>query len=357
MAQQTRKPYFGYFVVAANIAVFVLEIERNGWGIQPLSCAKTCPNGLPCNDDGTPCEANPLLGPAVATLDAMGAKNDVRILNDGQWWRIVSCNWMHAGVLHLLFNMMAVWRIGFDLERVFGPYRVGALYVFAGLFGTVTSILLLPGTLSVGASASVFGLLGACWADVIVNFCARGTVKGSGICGLGVATLLNVAIGFTPWVDNFMHLGGMLAGLLVGSATFAQAKRDRATGVKVHTRTQQCVTRGAIALQAFLALLFLAALLWADLRTSFRSCTLCSHINCIPTPFWSCCATALQGSCGFNAPRSATSPISVMCNISGAPPFTGTCSPLDGEAACAWEPQDPAKLRSLCALVCSGCSA
>ena len=154
-----------------------------------------------------------------------------------------------------------------------------------------------------------------------------------------------------------MHLGGMLAGLLVGSATFAQAKRDRATGIKVHTRTQQLVTQAAIALQTVLALFLFAALLWSDLRTSFRSCSLCSHLNCLPTPWWSCCATALQGSCVFSAPSSATSPISVMCNISGAPAFTGTCSPLDGEAACEWAPQDPAKLRSLCALVCSGCSA
>ena len=133
---------------------------------------------------------------------------------------------------------------------------------------------------------------------MIVNFCARGTLRGSGILGLSFATLLNVAIGFTPWVDNFMHLGGVLAGLLVGSATFAQAKRDRAAGIKSHTRSQECVSRGDLAVQAFLALVFVLALLWADLRTSFRSCKLCSHINCIPTPMWSCCATALKGSCG-----------------------------------------------------------
>lgn len=350
-----KRPYFGYVVVALNVLVFLWEIERNGWGIQPLSCPMSCA-GLPCYEDGSPCESNPLLGPRVSTLDAMGAKNDVRIFEQGEYWRIVSCNWMHAGLLHLIFNMAAVWRIGFDLERVFGPLRVGALYIFSGLFGTVLSTLLLPGSLSVGASASVFGLLGANWADVIVNFCAHCTLRNSGVVTLGFATIFNVAIGFTPWVDNFMHLGGMLAGILVGIASFAQAKRHRETGIKAHTRSQVLVMRSAVSLQLAIAVILVAALFSPDLRRQFHSCTACSHFNCISAPWWSCCATSLQGSCNFNAPLSDTAPISVFCNISGAPPFTGTCSPLDGEEACAWEPNDPAKLRSLCALVCSGCT-
>ena len=59
------------------------------------------------------------------------------------------------------------------MERVFGFWRVGLLYILSGWFGTIVSIVFLPGVLSVGASASVFGLLGACWADIIINFCAR----------------------------------------------------------------------------------------------------------------------------------------------------------------------------------------
>ena len=200
--QNLHRPYFCAFAFLLNVGIFVLEIRDNGWQFQPFACPAACANGSPCFEDGTPCEANPLLGPSISVLDQMGAKNDVRIFEAGEWWRIVTCNWMHAGVLHLLFNMMGVWRVGGDLERIFGPLRVGALYIFSGLFGTICSIVLLPGILSVGASASVFGLVGACWADVIVNFCARCTLKNSGILCLAVATLLNVAIGFTPWVDN-----------------------------------------------------------------------------------------------------------------------------------------------------------
>ena len=200
-------PLFCLVVIAANMGVFVLEIYTNGWSFQPFSCPATCAGGMPCYEDGTLCQANPLLGPTVAVLDGLGAKNDVAIFEHGEWWRIAACNWLHAGVIHLVLNLAAIWAVGGELERTFGLWRVGFLYIFSGLFGTCASIVFLPGTLSVGASASVFGLVGANWADVVVNFCARCTLKNSGIICLTVATVLNVSIGFTPYVDNFMHLG------------------------------------------------------------------------------------------------------------------------------------------------------
>jgi len=152
-----------------------------------------------------------MLGPTVQVLDRLGAKNDVAIFELGQWWRIATCNWLHAGIIHAGLNMMAIWSVGGELEKAFGAWRVGLLYIFAGLFGTVTSIVFLPGQISVGASASVFGLVGANWADIIVNFCARCTLRGSGIVCLTFATVINVAFGFTPFVDNFMHLGGLVS--------------------------------------------------------------------------------------------------------------------------------------------------
>ena len=72
--------------------------------------------------------------------------------------------------------------------------------MLSGLFGTMVSIVFLEGVISVGASASVFGLVGACWADVILNFCARCTLKDSGVLSLFVATAFNLCVGLTPWV-------------------------------------------------------------------------------------------------------------------------------------------------------------
>ncbi len=102
-------PYFCLIAILANAGVFVIEIQANGWALQPFSCPRTCAGGMPCFEDGALCEANPLLGPTVAVLDRLGAKNDVAIFQRGEWWRILTCNWLHAGIIHAALNMGAIW--------------------------------------------------------------------------------------------------------------------------------------------------------------------------------------------------------------------------------------------------------
>ena len=74
------------------------------------------------------------------------------------------------------------------------------------------------------------GLVGACWADLVINYCARCTLKESNWISLLVATALNVCIGLTPWVDNFMHMAGFVAGLVVGCVLFEEAREAAASG-------------------------------------------------------------------------------------------------------------------------------
>lgn len=102
---------------------------------------------------------------------------------------------------------------------------IGVLYLGSGWFGIVASIIFLPDVRSVGSSASLFGLIGAQWSNVILNrrsFLAR---KMS-VRGLLFETLLNVAFGFCPWIDNFMHLGGAFAGLVAGLVPCSFDLRD-----------------------------------------------------------------------------------------------------------------------------------
>lgn len=355
-------PWFCLMAIAANTAVFVLEVYANNWELQPFSCPRACAGGMPCFENGSPCEANPLLGPTVQVLNQLGAKNDAAIFERGEWWRLLSCNWLHAGIIHAALNMAAIWTVGGELERAFGFWKVGLLYIFAGVFGTVVSIVFLPGTLSVGASASVFGLLGANWADVTVNFIARCTLKGSGIGCLLIATVINVSFGFTPYVDNFMHLGGMLAGLVIGLAVFAQkTHRDASSGRRVHTWGQELVVLLATLTLIGLAAGGVAAMLSNDVQDLLRQCPFCEHLNCIPMPFWSCCSMALRGSClSIAPPASASDPIVAVCNMTNAAePYTAQCSPADDDA-CVYEPDlgptDP-RLGALCAHICSGCAA
>ena len=196
---------------------FTLEIQQNGWAFQPVWCG-SCDDGTACNEDGTPCEANLLLGPSYAAMVRSGGKLDRLIFDEGEWWRVLSCNWLHGGLLHFAMNMFALYNLGVPLERSFGSWRIGSLYLLSGIFGTMVSVIFLPEVLSVGASASVFGLIGVCWADVALNFCARGTLRGAKghARSLLLSTLINVCIGLTPFIDNFMHMGGLVAGLVIG---------------------------------------------------------------------------------------------------------------------------------------------
>ena len=94
---------------------FTVEIWQNGWEFQPFWCG-TCDEGVQtggaCNEDGTLCEANILLGPAYAAMVRSGGKLDRLIFDEGEWWRVLSCNWLHGGLLHLAMNMFALRNLG-----------------------------------------------------------------------------------------------------------------------------------------------------------------------------------------------------------------------------------------------------
>lgn len=271
--------------------------------------------------------------------------------------RIITCNWLHAGLFHLLLNMSAVSNMGVSLERRFGFWRVGTLYVLSGLFGAMVSVVFLPGVLSVGASASVFGLVGAVWADVILNYCARCTLQGSGFCCLLLLTVLNLCFGLTPFVDNFMHVGGFVAGLIIGLTSFSEKVYDPRTGR--HRRT--CVQRelvffGAL---AFIVCMFgaIAAALSVDVQQAFRACDICESINCVEislfseTPWWSCCISRVPGVCMLDD-QNATS-VTAICNMTGMEPFESDCP--RSEPFCTFDPEDSQSVSSLCARLCSQC--
>jgi membrane associated rhomboid family serine protease len=146
------RPYFCAVVISGCFVVLLLEIEANGWKVQPLVCDASL---------GAGCEANWMLGPRKAVLDAMGAKNDVAIFERGEWWRLLTCGWLHAGILHWLLNVAGVLALGVGVERAFGWWRTAVIYLLSALAGALASALFLPGVLSVGASGGVFGLIGA----------------------------------------------------------------------------------------------------------------------------------------------------------------------------------------------------
>jgi membrane associated rhomboid family serine protease len=145
---------------------------------------------------------------------------------DGQYYRLLTAAFLHAGLFHILFNMYAVWIFGPPLEQLLGRARFAALYLLAALGGSATSYLFSPlGSRSVGASGAIFGLLGA---FLVIN--RRMNRDSRGLIGLLV---LNAVIGFLyANIDWRAHVGGFVTGLVV-AAIFAYAPRQRRTLVQV----------------------------------------------------------------------------------------------------------------------------
>jgi len=144
---------------------------------------------------------------------------------DGGYYRLITAMFIHYGILHLAFNMWALWVVGRTLESALGPVRFLALYLLAGIGGNVAALLASPTSLTAGASTAVFGLFAAFF--IILRRLGRDT---SGIVALLV---INLVITFTvPGVSWAGHIGGLVTGGLV-AAILAYAPRTNRTLIQV----------------------------------------------------------------------------------------------------------------------------
>ncbi|HWC27869.1 MAG TPA: rhomboid family intramembrane serine protease [Solirubrobacteraceae bacterium] len=189
-----RDPQLTYVLMGLSVIAFVATMAGGG-GLVSRGGGEVIANGA-------------LFGPAVA---------------DGEWWRIVTAGFLHAGLLHLAFNMYFLYFLGTLMEPVIGKLRFGIIY-FVSLFGgSFGALLLTPDRFTVGASGAVFGLMGA----AIIAMRVRGIDPMQS--GLGMTLLLNLGITFLiPGISIGGHLGGLVAGGIVGVLMFELAERRRA---------------------------------------------------------------------------------------------------------------------------------
>jgi membrane associated rhomboid family serine protease len=125
----------------------------------------------------------------------------------GEWYRLVTGAFLHAGVLHLAMNMYLLWLLGRVLEPALGRARFGLLYAASLLGGALGVMVMTPEAATVGASGAVFGLMGAM---VVLQYRAGQNPWQSGILGL---VALNLVITFVvPGISIGGHLGGLLTG-------------------------------------------------------------------------------------------------------------------------------------------------
>ncbi|EPS62694.1 hypothetical protein M569_12091, partial [Genlisea aurea] len=290
------KKWFPWLIpsfLVVNIIMFVVTMAVNDCPKNSYSCIARVLGRFSFQ----PWSENPLLGPSSATLEKMGALDVSKVVHQHQWWRLITCMWLHAGVFHLLANMLSLIVIGIRLEQEFGFVRIGLLYIISGFGGSLLSSLFIQSDLSVGASGALFGLLGGMLSELLTNWTIYAN-KVAALLTLVVIIAINLAVGILPHVDNFAHIGGFISGFLLG---FVFLIRPQFGWVNQRYAVSSSEAEAAKpkfkAYQRVLWLLSLILLIvgfTVGLVLLFRGedlnhhCSWCHYLSCVPTSRWKC---------------------------------------------------------------------
>ena len=158
---------------------------------------------------------------------------------DGDYWRLITAGFLHAGPFHLLANMLALWILGSMIEPALGKGRFALVYFVSLLCGSFGALLLSPDSLTVGASGAVFGLMGG--AAVVARNRGFSLMES----GLGIWIGLNLLITFTiPNISIGGHIGGLVGGTVVAFLLVELRERLRLPDIAL---SLVCVAIGAAA--------------------------------------------------------------------------------------------------------------
>jgi rhomboid protease GluP len=175
-----RIPYVTYALIAINVLIYILQV-------------------LTQSSSGTD----------ILTL--YGAKINQAIYQ-GQYWRFFTPMFLHGSILHIAFNMYALYVIGPGLERYYGHLHYSILYLIGGFAGNVASFLFTP-AVSLGSSTAIFGLIAAELVFIFKNRFLFGNRSRSLLINLLFIIAFNLFLGLSPGIDNNGHLGGLVGGI------------------------------------------------------------------------------------------------------------------------------------------------
>ena len=191
LARRAPTPWLTLGIIGLNVAIYLGMLAA---GISPMD-------------------------PTIPELLQWGA-NLGSLTTSGQWWRLLTCTFLHIGLFHLLFNMWVLWDIGRFMERLLGRTGFATLYLLSGLAGSIASMWWNPFIVSAGASGAVFGLYGGLLGCLVAG---QGTLPGDVAKGLRKNALIflgyNLVWGLLhQGIDMAGHLGGLVGGLAFGFA-------------------------------------------------------------------------------------------------------------------------------------------
>jgi rhomboid protease GluP len=193
------------------------------------------------------------LNPTTENLLAWGANYGPLTLH-GQWWRLVTAAFAHAGLLHLGFNMYCLFRVGFFAERIFGNARFAAIYLLSGIGGNLASLYWHPMVAGVGASGAVFGVYGAVLGFMVAQPNLLPLARAQALTkDVLVFIGINFVYGITaPKIDMAAHIGGLVTGFVL-SAALGRTLSLPKTGLWSQTVAAAAVVLIAVAAGAGLA--------------------------------------------------------------------------------------------------------
>lgn len=142
---------------------------------------------------------------------------DAYDVHHGGWWRLITAAFLHANLIHIGFNMLALWWFGAPVEQYLGRARFIGLYFVAGLAGSAGALLQTQGV-TVGASGAIFGILGAM---LILEWQATGRLGGNAMTLIVINLVFSFTFANISWGG---HVGGLIGGILV---TLAYARWGR----------------------------------------------------------------------------------------------------------------------------------
>jgi membrane associated rhomboid family serine protease len=308
-------PYFSVIMTMSSVVMMTLAFDRNDWRIESF-------------------HVNGLIGPSPEALLSIGALQGRLMIKNQEWWRLLTPMLLHAGIIHLVINVACIGLLGRHIERSHGSLRTGILFTVSSVGGNMISALMQPGFVLVGASGGIFGLMGMCVADIVLNwrllfliFDQRPAVLEGRVqnlddeeesdkefkrrekilccprnynlcmrfaCGtlLCLDVFINALVGFTPLVDNFAHLGGMVYGFLFSLSSltqlplgFVDQAQQRVSGLRSCQKVRMFTLRFLGTICA-MVLLVISSVLISQSNGLYSPCLPCRYISCVPFPFW-----------------------------------------------------------------------
>lgn len=171
-----------YSLIAINVAAYILTVYLSG----------------------------NIVSSDINILILLGAKVNSLILN-GEYYRLVTCMFLHGGILHLGLNMYALYCIGPLIENIYGRKKYTGIYFISGILSSILSFIFSP-SVSIGASGAIFGILGA---SLVFGVKMKRRIGKEFMMNIITVIGINLFIGFSmPNVDNFGHLGGLIGGVV-----------------------------------------------------------------------------------------------------------------------------------------------